>query len=137
MFVGFAFVVLLGTLYPLLYEASTQQQVTVGAPFFNTVAMPAGLHAAVPDGGGAGLGWRKMNGGVLWQRLAIPVWIGVGTVVVCVAFGLRGTATLIGFGLGAMAAATAGPRSGVVGARRPRASRRLVAWPGRPRPTAG
>ena len=44
---------------------------------------------------------------MLWQRLAIPVWIGVGTVVLCVAFGLRGFATLIGFGLGAMAAATA------------------------------
>ncbi|HXN59670.1 MAG TPA: cytochrome c biogenesis protein CcsA, partial [Acidimicrobiales bacterium] len=43
LFVGFAFVVLLGTLYPLLYEAVTQQQVTVGAPFFNTVAVPAGL----------------------------------------------------------------------------------------------
>ena len=41
LFVGFAFVVLLGTVYPLLYEALTQQQVTVGAPFFNTVAVPA------------------------------------------------------------------------------------------------
>ena len=44
---------------------------------------------------------------MLWQRLVIPVWIGVGTVVLCVALGLRGGATLIGFGLGAMAAATA------------------------------
>ena len=33
LFVGFAFVVLLGTLFPLLYEARRhQQQVTVGAP---------------------------------------------------------------------------------------------------------
>jgi cytochrome c-type biogenesis protein CcmF len=48
-----------------------------------------------------------MSGTVLWQRLAIPVWVGVGTVVLCVAFGLRGFATLVGFGLGAMAAATA------------------------------
>jgi cytochrome c-type biogenesis protein CcmF len=48
-----------------------------------------------------------MSGSVLWQRLVIPVWIGVGTVVLCVAFGLRGGPTLIGFGLGAMAAATA------------------------------
>jgi cytochrome c-type biogenesis protein CcmF len=44
---------------------------------------------------------------VLWQRLVIPVWIGVGTVVLCVGFGVRGGATLIGFGLGAVAAATA------------------------------
>ena len=51
-FVGFAFVVLLGTVYPLLYEAVTQQQVTVGAPFFNTVGIPAGPDPVVPHGGG-------------------------------------------------------------------------------------
>ncbi len=107
LFVGFAFVVLLGTLYPLLYEAVTQQQVTVGAPFFNTVAVPAGLTLLFLMAVAPVLSWRKMSGTVLWHRLAIPVWIGVGTVVVCVAYGLRGTATLIGFGLGAMAAATA------------------------------
>ncbi len=106
--VGFAFIVLLGTVYPLLYEAITQQQVTVGAPFFNTVAVPAGLMLLFLMAVAPVLSWRKMSGQVLWQRLAIPVWIGVGTVVLCVAFGLRGFATLIGFGLGAMAAATAG-----------------------------
>jgi cytochrome c-type biogenesis protein CcmF len=107
LFVGFAFVVLLGTLYPLLYEAATQQQVTVGAPFFNTVAIPVGLTLLFLMAVAPVLSWRKINGTVLWQRLAIPVWVGVGTVVLCVAFGLRGVATLIGFGLGAMAAATA------------------------------
>ena len=107
LFVGFAFVVLLGTLYPLLYEAATQQQVTVGAPFFNTVAIPVGLTLLFLMAVAPVLSWRKINGPVLWQRLAIPVWIGVGTVVLCVAFGLRGFGTLIGFGLGAMAAATA------------------------------
>jgi len=107
LFVGFAFVVLLGTLYPLLYQAATQQQVNVGAPFFNTVAIPVGLTLLFLMAVAPVLSWRKINGPVLWQRLAIPVWIGVGTVVLCVAFGLRGFGTLIGFGLGAMAAATA------------------------------
>lgn len=107
LFVGFAFVVLLGTLYPLLYEALTQQQVTVGAPFFNTIAVPVGLTLLFLMAVAPVLSWRKMSGTVLWQRLVIPLWIGVGTVVLCVAFGLRGGATLIGFGLGAMAAATA------------------------------
>jgi cytochrome c-type biogenesis protein CcmF len=107
LFVGFAFVVLLGTVYPLLYEATTQQQVSVGAPFFNTVAVPAGLTLLFLMAVAPVLGWRKISGSVLWQRLAVPVWVGVGTIVLCVAFGLRGTATLIGFGLGAMAGATA------------------------------
>jgi len=125
LFVGFAFVVLLGTVYPLLYEALTQQQVTVGAPFFNTVAVPVGLMLLFLMAVAPVLSWRKMSGTVLWHRLAVPVWIGVGTVVVCVASGLRGTATLIGFGLGAMAAATAA-RSLVLSVRAARA--RHVGW---------
>jgi cytochrome c-type biogenesis protein CcmF len=107
LFVGFAFVVLLGTVYPLLYEALTQQQVTVGAPFFNTVAVPCGLTLLFLMAVAPVLSWRKMSGSVLWNRLATPVWVGVGTVVVCVALGLRGVGTLVGFGLAAMAAATA------------------------------
>ena len=125
LFVGFAFVVLLGTVYPLLYEAMTQQQVTVGAPFFNTVAVPAGLTLLFLMAVAPMLSWRKMSGAVLWQRLVIPVWIGVATVVVCVAVGLRGAGALIGFGLGAMAAATAG-RALVLSVRAARA--RHVGW---------
>ncbi|HEY2215660.1 MAG TPA: cytochrome c-type biogenesis CcmF C-terminal domain-containing protein, partial [Acidimicrobiales bacterium] len=54
------------------------------------------------------LSWRKINAAVFWERLSIPVWVGVLTVVVCVAFGLRGLAPLVGFGMGGVAAATAG-----------------------------
>jgi cytochrome c-type biogenesis protein CcmF len=108
LFVGFAFVVLLGTLYPILYTALTQQQVNVGAPFFNTVAVPVGLALLFLMAVAPALSWRKISAAVLWDRLAIPVWAGVLTVVLCVAFGLRGLAPLVGFGLGTFAAATAG-----------------------------
>jgi cytochrome c-type biogenesis protein CcmF len=107
LFVGFAFVVLLGTLYPILYDAVTQQQVNVAAPFFNTVAVPVGLALLFLMAVAPALSWRKISAPVLWQRLAIPIWAGVLTVVLCVAFGLRGFAALLGFGLGAFAAATA------------------------------
>jgi cytochrome c-type biogenesis protein CcmF len=107
LFVGFAFVVLLGTLYPILYEAVTQQQVNVAAPFFNTVAVPVGLALLFLMAVAPALSWRKINAAVLWERLAIPAWVGVLMVVLCVAFGLRGFSPLIGFGLGAFAAATA------------------------------
>jgi len=53
------------------------------------------------------LSWRKINGSVLWHRLSMPAWAGVLTVVLCVVFGRRGFAPLVGFGLGAFAAATA------------------------------
>jgi cytochrome c-type biogenesis protein CcmF len=107
LFVGFAFVVLLGTVYPLLYQAVTQQQVTVGAPYFNTVAVPVGLALLFLMAVAPVLSWRKINATVLWQRLSIPIWVGVLTLILCVAFGLRGFAALIGFGLGGVAAATA------------------------------
>jgi cytochrome c-type biogenesis protein CcmF len=107
LFVGFAFVVLLGTLYPLLYQAITNQEVTVGAPYFNTVAVPVGLALLFLMAVAPVLSWRKINAAVFWDRLSIPVWVGVLTVVICVAFGLRGLSPLIGFGLGGVAAATA------------------------------
>ena len=39
-FVGFAIVVLLGTVFPLLYQAINGTQVTVGSPYFVSVAAP-------------------------------------------------------------------------------------------------
>ena len=42
LFVGFAFIVLLGTVFPLLYEALEHgTQVTVGAPYFNASPSPS------------------------------------------------------------------------------------------------
>ncbi|HEX3795116.1 MAG TPA: heme lyase CcmF/NrfE family subunit [Acidimicrobiales bacterium] len=128
LFVGFAFVVLLGTVYPLLYQAVTQQQVTVGAPYFNTVAVPVGLALLFLMAVAPVLSWRKINATVLWQRLAIPVWAGVITIVVCVAFGLRGFSPLLGFGMGAMAASTAA-RALVLSVRAAR-TRRVGWWRG-------
>ena len=76
LFVGFAFVVLLGTLFPLLYQAVKNQQVTVGAPYFNTVAVPVGLALLFLMAVAPALSWRKVDAGVLWHRLAVPAWVG-------------------------------------------------------------
>jgi cytochrome c-type biogenesis protein CcmF len=106
-FVGFAFVVLLGTVFPLLYEAIRNQQVTVGAPYFNTVAVPVGLALLVLMAVAPALSWRKVDAGVLWNRLAVPAWIGGLTIVGCVIGGVRGLSPLVAFGLGAFAAGSA------------------------------
>jgi cytochrome c-type biogenesis protein CcmF len=108
LFVGFAFVVLLGTVFPLLYEAMRHQQVTVGAPYFNTVAVPVGLGLLFLMAVAPALSWRKMSGSALWSRLAVPAWLGVLTVVACVLAGVRGLAPLVAIGLGAFAAGSAG-----------------------------
>jgi cytochrome c-type biogenesis protein CcmF len=105
--VGFGFVVLLGTLFPILYQALKNQQVTVGAPYFDTVAVPVGLLLLLLMAIAPALSWRKVDAGVLWRRLALPAWAGVLTVVGCVAGGMRGVEPLVGFGLAAFAAASA------------------------------
>ena len=61
LFVGFAFVVLLGTVFPLLYEAIKNQQVTVGAPYFNTVAVPIGLALLFLMALAPALSWRTVE----------------------------------------------------------------------------
>ncbi|MGH8989146.1 MAG: heme lyase CcmF/NrfE family subunit, partial [Acidimicrobiales bacterium] len=105
--VGFAFVVLLGTLFPILYQALENQAVTVGAPYFDTVAVPAGLALLLLMAIAPALSWRKVDAGILWGRLALPMWAGVLTVAGCVAGGVRGVEPLLGFGLAAFAAASA------------------------------
>jgi cytochrome c-type biogenesis protein CcmF len=107
LFVGFAFVVLLGTLFPLLYQAIRNQQVTVGAPYFNSVAVPVGLALLVLMALAPALSWRTVDAGVLWRRMAPAAWVAVLTIVGCVAGGIRGFVPLLAFGLGAFAGASA------------------------------
>ncbi|MDQ3980224.1 MAG: heme lyase CcmF/NrfE family subunit, partial [Actinomycetota bacterium] len=106
-FSAFAFVVLLGTVFPLLAEAIKGDRLSVGAPYFNRMTAPVGftllfLMAVAPV-----LPWRKAAGEVLHRRLVWSAWTATGVVVLCVALGVRGIGPLLAFGLGAFAAATA------------------------------
>jgi len=107
LFVVFAFVVLLGTVFPLLYEAFRGQQVTVGAPYFNAMTLPIGLALLFLMAVGPVLPWRKTTAHTLRDRLTVPAWVGALAIVACVAGGVRGLAPLAVFGLGAFAAAAA------------------------------
>jgi cytochrome c-type biogenesis protein CcmF len=105
LFVAFAFVVLLGTVFPLLYEAFRGQQVTVGAPYFNAMTLPIGLALLFLMSIGPALPWRKTTVGTMRDRLMVPAWVGALVLVGCVAGGVRGLAPLAAFGLGGFAAA--------------------------------
>ncbi len=107
LFAGFALVVLLGTVFPLFVEALNGQQVTVGRPYFDTMTLPIGLALLFFMAVAPALPWRKAAPGVLRRRLAIPAWVGVGVVVVCVLAGVRGLTPLLAFGLGGFAGASA------------------------------
>ena len=127
LFVGFAFVVLLGTVFPLLYEAWRGQQVTVGAPYFNTMTVPIGLALLFLMAVGPALPWRKATLATLRTRLVVPAWAGALVVVACVAGGVRGLAPLAAFGLGGFAAA-ANVRQLVLSARTARRHGTSVWW---------
>jgi cytochrome c-type biogenesis protein CcmF len=109
LFVGFAFVVLLGTVFPLFYEAVHQgSSVGIGAPYFNRFFVPVGLALLFLMAVAPALPWRKTTVSVMRGRLAVPAAVGVGVVVVCVASGVHGVEPLLAFGLGGFAAASAG-----------------------------
>ena len=107
LFAGFALVVLLGTVFPLFVEAVTGQQITVGRPYFDMMTLPIGFALLFFMAVAPALPWRKAAPGVLRRRLAIPAWIGVGVIVVCVLAGVRGLTPLVAFGLGGFAGASA------------------------------
>ena len=109
LFVLFAFIVLLGTVFPLLYEAlNGGAQVSVGAPYFNRLVIPIGLGLLFLMAVAPALPWRKSSAAVMRGRLAVPAAIGVAVVVGCVIGGVAGIEPLLAFGLGAFAAASAG-----------------------------
>ena len=95
-FAAFAFVVLLGTIFPLIVEAFDGRTLTVGSPYFERMTMPIGfvllfLMAMAPV-----LPWRKASTGVLSDRLIWPAWAGVGVILLSVLVGARGWAPLAG-----------------------------------------
>ncbi len=107
LFVAFAVVVLLGTIFPLLYEAVNGGQVSVGTPYFATVAAPVGivvlgLMAVAPL-----VGWRTGDPRVLWGRLRVSAWVALAAVAVLVALGVRRWAVLVATLLGVSAAGAA------------------------------
>jgi len=97
---------LLGTVFPLLYEALEHQQVTVGAPYFDALTLPIGLTLLVLMAIGPALPWRKATVGTLRDRLVVPAAVGVLVAVVSVIGGVRGIGAVLAFCLGGFAAAS-------------------------------
>ncbi len=107
LFAGFAFVVLLGTVFPLILEAVNGNRISVGVPYFNRMTMPIGLLLLFLMAMAPVLPWRKASTETLSQRLQWPGWAGTLAIVLAVAVGARGLAPLLAFGLGGFAAGAA------------------------------
>ena len=106
-FVGFTVVVLLGTVFPLFYEAMQHRQVTVGGQYFNLIALPAAIFVLFVMALAPAMSWRSSSLQVLWKRLQVPAWSAVVLMIILVATGVRGMLPIFGIGLGGFALASA------------------------------
>ncbi len=107
-FTVFAFIVLLGTVFPLIVEALQDRQIAVGQPFFDQLSMPIGILLLFLMAVAPVLPWRKASGELLRDRLFVPAWCGAIALALSVAVGADKPASLIAFGLGGFAGGAAG-----------------------------
>ncbi len=98
-FLGIAFSVLWGTLFPILSEAVRGTKITVGPPFFNKVNVPLGLLLLALTGIGPLIAWRRASTANLKRQFTVPVGFGVLTAIVLVAAGMRDWYVMLALGL--------------------------------------
>ena len=107
LFAVFAFVVLLGTVFPLVVEALQSRTIVVGEPFFDQLVIPLGIAMLTLMAIAPVLPWRKASGELLSQRLFWPAWCGIGALAFSVFVGATGFAPLLAFGMGGFATGSA------------------------------
>ncbi len=108
LFSGFAFVVLLGTVFPLIVEALNGDRISVGVPYFARMSTPLGLALLFLMAVAPVLPWRMASGELLRHRLLWPSWVGAAGLVLAVLLGATGPSPLLAFFLGGFAAGAAG-----------------------------
>jgi len=69
----FAFVVLIGTIYPMVLEAFSGDRVSVGAPWFDRAAIPISLVLLLAMGLGPLTPYRFAAPDLMWRRLRGPL----------------------------------------------------------------
>lgn len=74
----YAFVVLIGTTYPILLEAFTGERVGVRGPFFNRLAVPLTFGLLLIMGFGPVTPWQGAPDGLIWRRTRLPAAIALG-----------------------------------------------------------
>ncbi|MGH9067046.1 MAG: heme lyase CcmF/NrfE family subunit, partial [Acidimicrobiales bacterium] len=107
LFAAFAFIVLLGTVFPLVAQAYNGTQLTVGRPYFDVMTKPIGLALLFFMAVGPVLSWHRSSPALVRSRLVLPAWAGGVTILACALAGVRGLGPLVAFGLGAFAGTSA------------------------------
>jgi len=100
LFIGIAFSVLWGTLFPILSEAVQGTKVTVGPPFFNQVNVPLGLALLALTGIGPLIAWRRASLPNVQRQFAMPGAAAVLLGLALLVAGMRDLYALLAFVLG-------------------------------------
>ena len=116
LFASFAFVVLLGTMFPLIAEAARGVKVSVGGPYFNQMSVPIALLLIFLAGVGPALPWRKGSLELLRGKFRWPSIVALAAGVVLAAVGVRAPLAWLAFVLavfsaGLLVAEFSGPTS--------------------------
>jgi cytochrome c-type biogenesis protein CcmF len=106
LFVGIAFSVLWGTLFPILSELVRGTKITVGAPFFNRVNVPLGLLLLGLTGIGPLIAWRKASTANLRRQFVGPLAAGIATLLALLATGVRDFYAVMALALAGFVAGT-------------------------------
>jgi cytochrome c-type biogenesis protein CcmF len=98
LFLGAAFAILWGTIYPVIAEVVTGVRLSVGPPFFNTVFVPIGLALIALTGIGPLISWRRMSKGAFLRIVKVPLIAAALVVVLLGILGVHSVGALIAFG---------------------------------------
>jgi cytochrome c-type biogenesis protein CcmF len=90
--VALCFVVFWGTFFPLISEAVTGTEASVGPPWFNRYITPLALILVLLSGIGPLIAWRRATAANLRRNFTVPVGAGVVTLLACVLAGVTGNA---------------------------------------------
>src|SRR2546425_2892950 len=106
LFIGIAFSVLWGTLFPILSELVQGVKITYGPATFNFVNIPLGLALLLLTGIGPLIAWRRASVPNLRRQFAVPATTGGFMALVLLVAGMRDFYAVVAMGLGAFVAAT-------------------------------
>ncbi|MGI9553281.1 MAG: heme lyase CcmF/NrfE family subunit [Thermodesulfobacteriota bacterium] len=99
LFLGAAFTVFFGTLFPIISEAIAGEKILVGPPYFNKVNVPIGLVLIFLMGIGPLISWRKSSADSLRKNFLIPFLTGLLVSVILFILNIRDVVALITFGI--------------------------------------
>ena len=107
-----AAIILLGTTFPLVVQAVSGQQVTIGGPYFRSSVTPVFLLILLLAGTAPLLPWRATNRSRALRRLRLPATAAALVMIATAGAGVREVTVVAGFGLATLVFVTSAQEIG-------------------------